>query len=924
MMRTSPRWSGASVALAALVWTILCGWALAQSTPTLPPGVEAGPSVEGISEYRLANGFRVLLIPDASQDTITTNVTYLVGSRHEGYGEAGMAHLLEHLLFKGTPRFPSIKSDFLTRGSRYNGTTSYDRTNYFQTFPASDGNLAWAIDLEADRMVNSFVSKRDLDSEMTVVRNEFESGENSPFAALRERMSQAAYGWHNYGRSVIGNRSDIENVPIERLQAFYRHYYQPDNAIMVIAGRFDATKALAAVAQHFGKIPKPARTLLQTYTREPTQDGEKQVTVRRVGNIQIVSAMYHIPPGTHADYPAMDLLTQILANVPAGRLHKALVESGKAASVFGIERQQREAGSAFFGASVRQDGSLEAAREALLATLEEVAKQPIRDEEIERARTALLGEVEKVTANSRSLAITLSEFLALGDWRFLFWYRDAISKVKREDVQRMALTYFKPQNRTLGMFMPTAKPDRAEIPRGPDLAALLKDYQGRTAVAAGEAFDATPANIEQRLIRHTLPSGLKLALLPKKTRGETVVANLSLRWGDEQSKANRASACAIAGAMLMRGTAKRSRADLRDEFTKLRSTVNVTLEGATIDTIRPSLAATLTLVAEILRTPAFPQAEFDQLRESSRTSLDAQRSEPGALASLHIARHLNPYPSQHWLYTPTLDERAERLQSLTLDEVRRCHRELVGASNAELAVVGDFDPDEVKTLVTKLFGDWKSPSPYVRVPSRFHGVSPASRTIQTPDKANAVYRAGLNLKLRDDDADFPALILGNYLLGASSTSRLWQRIREKEGLSYSVGSWLTAGAEDAAGEFGVSAIYAPQNRARLEAYVIEEIQGALRDGFTTQELDAAKKGLLQARLLARNQDSTLAARLTNYLYLGRTFTWDMDFEKRIQALTSEEVQAALRRHIKPEGLSIVFAGDFARVAAEAQKTSETR
>src|SRR5437762_1553630 len=268
----------------------------------LPAGVARVTSVEGVTEYRLPNGLKILLIPDRSIDTVTVNVTYLVGSRHEGYGETGMAHLLEHLMFRGTRRFANIKADFQERGARYNGSTSYDRTNYYETFPSSEKTLAHVLDVEADRMVNASIARRDLDAEMTVVRNEFESGENSAFGVLRERMAASAYLWHKYGKAIIGARSDIENVPIERLRAFYRHYYQPDNAVLLMSGKLEEPAALRLAQKHFGKIPRPSRTLRATYTVEPTQDGERAVTLRRAGDVQIVSALYHMPPGTHPEY----------------------------------------------------------------------------------------------------------------------------------------------------------------------------------------------------------------------------------------------------------------------------------------------------------------------------------------------------------------------------------------------------------------------------------------------------------------------------------------------------------------------------------------------------------------------------------------------------------------------------------------------
>ncbi|NJK84268.1 MAG: insulinase family protein, partial [Saprospiraceae bacterium] len=283
-------------------------------------------TVEGITEYQLNNGLRVLLFPDQSKPTITVNITYLVGSRHEGYGETGMAHLLEHLVFKGTPKHKDIFKEFKEKGASWNGTTWYDRTNYFETFPASDENLAWALDLESDRMINSFIAKEDLDSEMSVVRNEFESGENDPTGVLLERVLSTAYLWHNYGKSTIGSRADLENVPIERLQAFYRKYYQPDNAVLLVAGKIDEAKTLQLVDQYFSPIPKPDRELYTTYTREPVQDGERFAELRRVGDVQVASCAYHIAPGSHPDYPAIDVLVELMTSEPSGRLYKALVE----------------------------------------------------------------------------------------------------------------------------------------------------------------------------------------------------------------------------------------------------------------------------------------------------------------------------------------------------------------------------------------------------------------------------------------------------------------------------------------------------------------------------------------------------------------------------------------------------------------------
>ena len=896
----------------------------AQSAAPLPKGVERVTSVEGITEYRLPNGLKILLFPDQTKQNITVNVTYLVGSRHENYGETGMAHLLEHMVFKGTPKHPEIAKEMTAHGARWNGSTNYDRTNYYQTFGATEENLRWALDLEADRMVNSNIAKKDLDTEFTVVRNEFEQGENNPFQALLKQMLGAAFLWHNYGKTTIGARSDIENVPIDRLKGFYTLYYQPDTAVLMVAGKIDEAKTLELVNQYFGPIPKPTRTLTKIYTEEPTQDGERVVTVRRVGDIQAVGILHHTPAGTHQDFAALDIINQILVDQPSGRLHKSLVETKKAAFIGGFNFQTHDPGMTFQGVVVPKEGSLDEARNIMLETVESLVKTPPTNEEVERARGQLLKQIELNLNNSEEIGLTLSEWISQGDWRLYFLHRDRIRKVTPNDVQRVAATYFKQSNRTIGNFIPTPKPDRAEIPPTPVVAEMLKDYKGDAAIAAGEAFDPSPANIESRTLRSATPSGLKLALLTKKTRGNSVYANLTLRFGDQKSLMNRGTAGEVAGQLLDKGTAKHTRQQIQDELDKLKARVSVyggpATAGAFIETKRENLPAVMKLVAEMLRESTFPQNEFDQAKQEALTGIEFNRSEPQYIGSNALQRHLSPYPKGDPRYVETVDESIAELKAVTLDDVKKFHADFYGAENAELAVVGDFDEKEITKLSADLFGGWKSKMPYARLGREFKDAPPINKSFETPDKANAYFTAGMNLSLRDDDPDYPALVLGNYILGGSGLdSRLAMRIRQKEGISYGVGSGLNAGAQDKAGSFTGRAIYAPQNVEKLEAAFKEEVAKALKEGFTEEEVKKAKSGWLQERQVSRAKDDELVGRLSSYLFLNRKLDWDADFEKKIAALTPEQITAAMRKHIDPSKLTIIKAGDFAKASKTTAK-----
>jgi len=888
----------------------------------LPTGIERITSVEGITEYRLGNGLKVLLFPDQTKQTMTVNVTYLVGSKHENYGESGMAHLLEHMVFKGSPKYLRPDDEFAKRGARSNGTTSFDRTNYFETFPASDDNLNWALVFEADRMVNSFIAEKDLKSEFSVVRNEFESGENNPFRVMIDKMLATAYQWHNYGNTTIGARSDIENVPVDRLQAFYKNFYQPDNAVLVVAGKIDEAKTLELVNKYFGAIPRPTRVLRKLYTDEPVQDGERQVVVRRAGDTQLVMAGYHIAPGSHPDNAALSVLDSILSDTPSGRLHKNLVETKKASRVFSLAFSTREPGYTLFGVQLRKENSLDEARDVLLQTVEGVAAKPPTAEEVERAKADILKNIELSLNSSDQVGIALSNYISQGDWRLLFLDRDRIRKVTPEDVRRVGANYLKQTNRTVGNFIPTEKIDRAEVPNvsGDEIAAMLKDYKGNATVAAGEVFDPSPANIESRTTRSNI-GGLKIALLPKENRGDAANVDLTLNFGDEKSLMNRASAASFAGQMLMRGTLKRTRQQIQDELNRLKANAIVggdaTSAFASIETTRQNLPAVIRLVGEILREPAFPASEFETLKQEALTALENQRSEPQSVARNFLLRHFNIYPKGHPFYARAVEEQIAEVKALTLDDVKKFYQDFYGASNGQMAVVGDFEAKDVTAAATEVFGNWKSPRPFERIKGEFRDVAAVNKNLETPDKANAFFVAQLNLKLRDDSPDYPALILGNYILGASGlNSRILERLRQKDGLSYGAGSRLSVSELDETGTFFASAIYAPENAAKLEAAFKEEIARMLKDGFSAEEVAAAKQGWAQSQQVSRTQDRRLARILNNYLYLGRTIAWDAEIERKVQALTPEQINQAMRKYITPDKITFIKAGDFAKSKAK--------
>ncbi|MCX7555135.1 pitrilysin family protein [Marinicella sp. S1101] len=890
----------------------------------LPKGIEKVTEVEGITEYRMDNGLQILLFPDQSQETQTVNITYHVGSKHENYGETGMAHLLEHLVFKGTPTHPNITKELTDRGAEPNGTTWTDRTNYFETLAASDDNLEWAIGLEADRMINSFISKEDLDSEMTVVRNELENGDNNPIRVLLQRMGSIAYDWHNYGKSTIGARADLENVDISNLQAFYRKYYQPDNATLIVAGKIDVDKTLALIDKHFGPIPKPERVLPELYTEEPIQDGERSVTVRRAGDVQVVGVMYKAPAGSDEMFPAVNVLSQVMAHPTTGRLNEKVVKKGLAAGSFGFNFQWAEPGVMNYMIQVAKDKDLMAAKDAFLETLENVDENPVTEAEVKAAKANLIKQFELSFNSSEGIALALSEWVGMGDWRLMFRNRDLTEAVTVEQVQQAAEEYMVNDNRTLGLFIPETDFDRADSIKRYSVAevkAKVADYQGREAVAQGEDFDPSFENIDARTKRVELPNNAELVHVNKETRGDSVVMNMRLDLGNEEALYNKSTLGLLAARMLDRGTENLNRNELKAKFDELKANVGVSgsATGANISvrTTRENLPAVIELLDEVLKKPAFDAEELEVLKQEIIVGLEQQKQQPTTQVFRTLGQHLDPYEPGHPRYQMDIDDQIAEIKAAKLKDIKAFHKKFYGGQDADISIVGDFDEDVVTAEVESVLKGWESDVEYQRVPASYAVVDSINRFIDTPDKSGAAFGAMMRMPISDDHPDYPALFMANQMFGGGFiSSRLANRLRQQDGLSYGAGSFFNASSQDEVATFGAYAICAPENLVRVEQGFKEELQKVLDEGFTQQELDDARNGVLQNNRIDRAKDNRLASQLASYIDLDRTQEWNKNYEQAIQDLTILQVNMAFNKYVDMDSFSIITAGDAAKAKGE--------
>lgn len=874
-------------------------------------------NIEGVKEYQLENGLKVLLMPDATQNNFIVNIIYNVGSRHEGYGETGMAHLLEHMLFKSCKNFTDIKKAIADKGAQANGTTWYDRTNYFEIMPASDENLKWAIEMEADRMVNAKILKEELDKEFSVVRNEFEIGENQPAGVLQERILSTMYLWHNYGNSTIGSREDIERVPVENLRAFYRKYYQPDNATILIAGKFDEKNALDYIAKNIGVIPRPTRVIQPTYTVEPPQDGERYVELRRNGDEKIIAMAYHSPAASDMDYIANDALIEILTAEGSGILYKELVDTKLATSVYGYSMPLYDPGFTYFSMNIPVANPVDNAKSAMFRVMDGIGNYNFTQDQLDKAKASLKKQIDRAFGNTIQFAVFLTEIIASGDYRLIYMYRDNIDKITLDDVKRVAAKYYKPSNRTWGQFIPEKNAgERVKVSERPDVEKLVADYKGKVVTTELKSFDATVDNIQKNIVRGNIDNKLQYSILNKPTKNDKLQGRIKLYIGDENSLHGKSSAGSLLGEVLKSGTKTKTRTQIKETLDKLKSDISIGVGensiGIGIRSDKENLAATLDLLEDILRNPSFSKDEFDKIVLENKTMLEAYKNDPSNVAFNLVSNKTNPYPKGHPYYTYLIDEQLSNLSGLKLEDVQSFYNDFVGLNEGYMSFVGEVDAALVTNKIGGMLKGWTPKMGYTKIAHQTSPTQKQTETIQIDDKTNAVSVGAINLSISQQNSDYPALYMVNELLGGGAflSSRIPQRLREAEGMSYGAGSYLEAEWDENVGGFGTYAFFNPTFKDKLNTALLEEMTKASQGTFTDTELADSKKSLVQQRKLSLGENNYLTSMFNRYMENKRDLKDYDRFSDKIQSISLADVNAAAKKYVDLNKFFLIYVGDF--------------
>jgi zinc protease len=871
---------------------------------------------QGVKKTVLANGLTVLTKEVRTAPVVSVQVWYRVGSRNEIPGGNGVSHQLEHLLFKGTQARPiQFGRLFSALGSESNAFTSYDETAYFGTVERS--KLGALMTLEADRMQNTIIGPEQLKSEKRVVISELQGYENSPSFRLSRAVMQAAFPNSPYGMAVGGSKADVEKFTVEQVQNHYKTYYRPENATLVVTGDFKTAAALKLAEQTFGKISKAAKPLPSAKTnpsvRPSLLPSKKPIVLKQPGSTALLEAVYPLPNVNHPDVPAIDLMDAVLTGGRSSRLYQDLVETGLTSSVGASASQMIGLGWYSISAVAAAGQPLSRVETVLQQSLSEIRQKPVTAEELQRAKlqfraSLILGNQD---ISSQATQLGYNETVA-GDYRYIDRYLAAMERVTPEDILRVAQTYLKPEQQTIGFFEPTlpdGKPGASSAGSG---GRTTENFSAGSPVDPAEVVKYLPPSQDAAAGAAILPqdfklsNGLRVLLLPDHS-APTVNLSGNIRAGTIFDTPAKAGVAGLTASNLMNGTEAKSALALakrlEDRGASLgfgASREGVGIGGSALVQDLPVLVETL---ADVLLNPTFPEKQLELSRQRSLVGLKAALDDPGQLGRRTFQQAI--YPENHPFHTfPTEDS----LKRVTREDLALFHQRYYRPDTTVLSLVGDFEPAQVKVQLESALGQWRTAGqpptmsfPAVALPKTTTYVSKS-----IPGKAEAVTYLGYSGLSRKDPRYYAALVLNQVLGGDTLSSRLGTEIRDRQGLTYGIYSGFSAGQNP--GPFLISMQTAPKDARKAIDSTIALLKQLREQGITPTELENAKRSIKNSYPVELASPSNVADAILSNIVVGLGLEELSQFPAKIEAVTEQQIQQVIQEFIQPDKLVIVTAG----------------
>ncbi|MBO3457720.1 insulinase family protein [Aetokthonos hydrillicola Thurmond2011] len=895
------------------------------ATPTPVTPVSGFTLTQGVRKTVLDNGLTVLTKEVHTAPVVSVQIWYRVGSRNEGPGVNGISHQLEHLMFKGTHDRPvQFGRLFSALGSQFNAFTSYDETAYFNTVERD--KLEALLILEADRMQGALIEPEQLASEKRVVISELQGYENSPGYRLNRAVMRSVFPNQPYGLPVGGTKADVEKFTLEQVRNYYRTYYSPKDATLVITGDFATEPVLKSINRIFGKLQnqvsqdkKPSAvagassSTISPDLKAPSGVKKAPIVLKQPGSAALLQVVYPLPDINHPDVPAIDVMDAILTGGRSSRLYQALVETGLASSVGGSASELRAGGWYDVSATAAAGKPLSTVAQVIQQSLGKLQQEQVTTEELNRAKTQL--QASFILSNqdiaSQATQLAFNQTVA-GDYRYAERYLDAVAKITPADVLRVAKTYLNPRSQTIGFFEPTQATGKAGSSSAGTGRTAENFSPGKPVNPAELAKYLPPATTSTVSTKQTLPEEFKLnnglrVLLLADHSVPTVNLSGQIDAGTEFDTNQKAGLASLTAGNLINGTQTQNALTLAKSledrgiglgFSAGREGVSVAAHSLSANL--PRLVKTL---ADVMQNATFPTDQLELSRQRALISLKLVLDDPRALGRRLFQQAI--YPVNHPFHSfPT----EQSLKSITRDDLVRFYQEHYRPDTTTLALVGDFDPVQVKTLLNQAFGKWeaKGKPPVIKVPSVSLPQTTTRSNQVIPGKSEAVTYIGYNGISRKDPRFYSALVLNQILGGDTLSSRLGTEVRDRQGLTYGIYSAFAAGVYP--GPFLIQMQTSPGDAQKAISSTLALLRQLREQGVTEAELNNAKRSITSNYPVDLSSPSDVASLILNNAIYGLSPAEIREFPKHIEAVSMAQVQQAIQELIHPEKLVIVTTG----------------
>lgn len=907
----------------------LCVLAVSGSTWATPTLIQSERNIE---EYQLDNGLKIILSPNEKESKVYMNTVYFTGSLDDPKGKGGLAHLLEHLLFKGTQNVPD--DEFQRRLDQNtlmtNAMTGFHFTSYINVLPADQNKINQLIHLEAERMDKSVIKMQHVPNEIEIVKREREIRLDQPGSVVRDQIFKELYGNQSLGRAPIGDLEELKSISLNELQQFYKTWYKPNNAAIIITGKFDKQATLAQIEQQFSSI-QPAQSFpVRASTQVPEFKFEnlKNRHFKVQKGSDYVTMIGYLGAGDTKIQNQLSVAGTLFSMEPSGRLYQSLVKNKQATGVGGHSDSDKYYNFVMIGASYAPQHDRNHIEKTLITQIEQSGD--VAEDDVKRVRLATRNALQTVENDAVAFGSMLMQYVVSSDKGWLAYFDDVaeLEKLQAKDVNATYQKFFDEQKRIVIDIEPTpealkqaqqkqASTQQLKSTQVEEVAEPLKDVQ--TYIDEQKHYLAESKNsidgVTPKLISGQFKNGLRYTFYPTELKDNKVYATLTVGIATHSSLHGKAEVLESMASQLLRGSKTHTLQQVVDKNLELNGSAHAKVSGNKI-TIhitadKQNFAEYLAFVLDMLKQPAFDVEDFEVNKSTALADLERPYTEPSVVSSLVLDRVTEIYPQGDLFYHFEPEVAKAQLNAVTNEQLKQFYNDYFAMNHAHLTITGEFDVAKTQKVLQKQLAKWKTKQPYQRAIIPYQPYKSQKIHALAEQREFGSYQSYLTIPVGIEDDDAMSLLILSHILGGSQlSSRLGQELREKNNLVYGFNHDLDLSSVNSSGSWSVSANYKPELAEQVSQAIHKTINDLLEKGVTEQEVEAGKAHLLKSRATAMKDDKRVHSMLVAQQDLKRNMQSRIERDNKIAQVTKADVERVAKKYLQLNQLIEVMADQY--------------